>query len=84
MEDHIGARDQRQRAGGHQPGGTGAGAGPVDDSRPGRSSRLRGRQDLAGAGGQHPLGEGVAERRRLVRIALHAVAPPESPSGEPA
>ncbi len=72
VEDRVGGGDQLERARGHQARVAGAGADQVDDAGGARSRRPSPRpaaQDLAGARGDHPLGQRLAERDRLLGVA---------------
>ena len=83
--------DRRRRAAisssardGHQPRVAGPGADQVDDARaraltPSASARSR---ISRGAGGEHPLGQRLAERRRLLGVAGDPVADPLAAVGQ--
>ena len=68
VEHGVGAGDELRRPQRHQPWVAGPGADEVDDARTGGASRrlLDPPQDRSRSGRQHPLGEGLAEGRRLL------------------
>ena len=80
MEDHVGARDQLGGAHREQPRVARAGA---DEVRRSRRHRLRAREQVGGAGGEHPLRE-RGRVRRLVRQPLRAVGQPRPRPHAPA